>query len=128
MRVGEWGTGPGDQRYWQVATLEAKFPGRSGPCSSERARFGMPERYGSSSLKPSLMSVRSSPRVIELGKQFFKLDQFQQRPCARGRCAPLSGRPMPEAEYDFSYCANAYNGIRQIPVHLASKEFFRSCP
>ncbi len=65
--------------------------------------------------------VEIDPRVIKVGRQFFRLDDF---PGVKAHAADarrfLHSTPT---RYDFIF-GDAYNGVEYIPAHLVTREFF----
>ena len=110
------------QRYWRLVTMKPGFQVKRALFIGAGA-FGMPEQLSKEFPEAIVDVCEIDPRVIEAGRKFFKLDEFPQVHAHPGDARRFLVQ-NPEAKYDFIF-GDAYNGIRQIPVHLASKEFFQ---
>lgn len=110
------------QRYWQLVTMKPGFQVKRALFIGAGA-FGMPEQLSKQFPDAVVDVCEIDPRVIEAGRKFFKLDEFPKVQAHAGDARRFLVQ-NPEAKYDFIF-GDAYNGIRQIPVHLASKEFFQ---
>lgn len=83
----------------------------------------MPERVSRDFPKAQVDVAEIDPAVIEIGRRFFKLDEHP-RVHAFADDARHYLYTQKDKRYDFIF-GDAYNGVRAIPVHLASKEFFQ---
>jgi spermidine synthase len=84
--------------------------------------FTMPQRLSLGYPDASIDVIELDPAVIAVGKRFFALDDFPNV-----RAQPGDARRslrMSNATYDFIF-GDAYNGVRYIPSHLVTEEFFR---
>jgi spermidine synthase len=82
----------------------------------------MPQRLSLGYPGASIDVVELDPAVIAVGKRFFALGDFPNV-----RAQPGDARRslrMSNATYDFIF-GDAYNGVRYIPSHLVTEEFFR---
>jgi len=122
MRTSDGGIVLEYQRFWQVPVMKPGFQVKRALFIGAGA-FGMPEQMSKQFPEAIIDVCEIDPRVIEIGKQFFKLDQFPRVHAHAGDARRFLVQ-NPDAKYDFIF-GDAYNGIRQIPVHLASKEFFQ---
>jgi predicted membrane-bound spermidine synthase len=105
--------------YWRLAEeygprLErALFLGGGG--------FGMPEDFSRRHPHAAADVVELDPAVIDVGRRFFRLGEFSAvRPIAADARRFLVGS---DATYDMIFC-DAYHGLRNIPAHLVTREFF----
>jgi predicted membrane-bound spermidine synthase len=105
--------------YWRLAEEygprldHALFLGGGG--------FGMPEDF--SRRHPAALAdvVELDPAVIDVGRTYFRLDEFPRvRPIAADARRFLAGS---DTTYDMIFC-DAYHGLRNIPAHLVTREFF----
>ena len=67
--------------------------------------------------------IEIDPRVIEVGRKYFKLDEVPNVHAHAGDARRFLLEST-DTKYDFIF-GDAYNGDRAIPVHLASQEFFQ---
>ena len=109
------------QQFWRVPTMKSGFKVDNALFIGAGA-FGMPEQMSRQYPQATVDVAEIDPAVIETGRKFFKLDEFShvhaQASDARRFLTNSGGR-----KWDFVF-GDAYNGMRQIPLHLASKEFF----
>lgn len=110
------------QEYWKLALL--REPAKVGSALFIGAgAFGMPENVSRDFPDAAVDVVEIDPQVIEVGRKFFKLDQHPRVRAHAGdarRFLLQSGGK----KWDLVF-GDAYNGIRQIPPHLATQEFFQ---
>jgi predicted membrane-bound spermidine synthase len=108
------------QDYWELARVfcprvqTAAFLGGGG--------FAMPEALADAYPQASIDVVEIDPAVIDVGRRFFRLDEYPQiRAVADDarRYLRMSGR-----KYDL-IVADAFHGIRCVPAHLVTREFFQ---
>lgn len=110
------------QEYWKLALL--REPAQVGRALFIGAgAFGMPENVSREFPAATVDVVEIDPQVIEVGRQFFKLDEHPRVKAhagdARRYLLQNDGK-----KWDLIF-GDAYNGIRQIPPHLATREFFQ---
>ena len=122
MRMRDGGIVLDYQRFWQLPTMKPGFDVKQALFIGAGA-FGMPERMSAHYPQATIDVSEIDPQVIETGRKFFKLDEFPRVKAHAGDARRFL-RQNKDAKYDFIF-GDAYNGIRQIPVHLASKEFFQ---
>jgi spermidine synthase len=112
------------QHYWRLAQLNDKL-------KIERAlflgagAFGMPNELSRSFPNAHVDVAEIDPRVINVGRRFFQLDAHP-----RVHAHPGDARRFLQLQNDSALrwdliFGDAYNGIRAIPVHLTSREFFQ---
>ncbi|MCZ7583762.1 MAG: fused MFS/spermidine synthase [Deltaproteobacteria bacterium] len=107
------------QRYWEIARLYNEPVGTA--LFIGGGAFGMPEAVSDAYPDAAVDVVEIDPEVIEVGRRYFRLDQYPGiRTFAQDARRYLAHT---DATYDFIF-GDAYNGIRAIPPHLVTKEFF----
>lgn len=109
------------QRYWRLAELNDELKLKRGLFIGAGA-FGMPEELSRVHPDAHVDVVEIDPAVIEVGRQFFKLDQHP-RVHAHASDARRFLKHS-EGGYDLIF-GDAYNGVRHIPAHLVTQEFFQ---
>lgn len=112
----------GYQNYWKLARLRDDRPISSALFIGAGA-FGMPEEVSREFPQARVDVVEIDPHVIEVGHKFFKLDEHP-RVNAHAGDARRYLLQSKDTKWDMIF-GDAYNGIRQIPSHLATKEFFQ---
>lgn len=110
------------QEYWKLALL--REPAKVGSALFIGAgAFGMPENVARDFPEAAVDVVEIDPQVIEVGRKFFKLDEYPRVKAhagdARRYLLQNDGK-----KWDLIF-GDAYNGIRQIPPHLATQEFYQ---
>ncbi len=110
------------QHYWKLALL--REPAKVGSALFIGAgAFGMPENVSREFPEAAVDVVEIDPQVIEVGRKFFKLDEHPHVTAnagdARRYLLQNGGK-----KWDLIF-GDAYNGIRQIPPHLATQEFYQ---
>jgi spermidine synthase len=110
------------QEYWKLALLREPAKVSSALFIGAGA-FGMPENVSRDFPEAAVDVVEIDPQVIEVGRKFFKLDEFPRVKAHAGDARRFllqnSGK-----KWDLVF-GDAYNGIRQIPPHLATQEFYQ---
>ncbi len=107
------------QRYWELCRLikpkveNALFLGGGA--------FAMPESLLEAYPKAEVDVVEIDPKVVDVGTLFFRLNEYPKintiQEDARRYLYHTTKR------YDFIF-GDVYNGVRYIPAHLVTKEFF----
>jgi predicted membrane-bound spermidine synthase len=108
------------QQFWRLAQLNDDLKIRRALFIGAGA-FGMPEQVARLGAEVNVDVAEIDPAVIEVGRKFFKLDEFRNVSAHAGdarRFLQRSGE-----KYDLVF-GDAYNGVRQIPSHLVTREFF----
>ena len=107
------------QKYWELARVycpdlrQAVFLGGGG--------FAMPEALLDAFPDARADVVEIDPAVIDVGRRFFRVDEYpRMNPVADDARRFLR---LTENRYDLVF-ADAYSGIRSIPAHLVTREFF----
>lgn len=122
MRVADGGIILDYQQYWQLPFIRDGFKLDSALFIGAGA-FGMPERMARDYPSAKVEVVEIDPAVIDVGRRYFKLDEHPGVH-AFADDARHYLYTQKDKRYDFIF-GDAYNGVRAIPVHLASKEFFQ---
>lgn len=126
MEGGMWVEGPPDplplpyQNYWKLALGREDF-------QIDRAlfigagAFGMPAAVAAHWPDSHIDVVEIDPAVVRAGHKFFRLGEFPQvAPHATDGRRFLRGS---DGGYDLIF-GDAYQGVRSIPSHLVTREFF----
>jgi spermidine synthase len=108
------------QRYWELTKVmcphlkDAAFLGGGG--------FAMPEATLDAFPKAQVDVIEIDPVVIDVGRKYFRVDEYPRlTPIADDARRYLRINPR---KYDFIF-GDAYNGVRYIPAHLVTLEFFK---
>lgn len=112
------------QHYWRLAQLNQDLKLNRALFLGAGA-FGMPNELSRTLPNAHVDVAEIDPRVIEVGRKFFQLDKHPRVNAHPGDARRfLLDHDKPEQRWDLIF-GDAYNGIRAIPVHLTSKEFFQ---
>jgi spermidine synthase len=122
IRVADGDVVLGYQRFWRLPGLNPDFEMKRALFVGAGA-FGMPCRLSTEYPNAVVDVAELDPQVIEVGRKFFNLDAHP-RVQAHAGDARRYLRNSTDERWDFVF-GDAYNGIRAIPSHLASKEFFQ---
>ncbi|NQT95996.1 MAG: fused MFS/spermidine synthase [Candidatus Omnitrophica bacterium] len=107
------------QKYWRLA--KAYCPEIKRALFLGGGSFSMPEALSSAYPGAEVEVVEIDPEVIEVGKRFFRLDNYRNvRPIAADARRYLR---QSRGRYDLIF-GDAYHGVRTIPPHLVTLEFF----
>jgi spermidine synthase len=107
------------QRYWELTKVlcphleSALFLGGGG--------FAMPEAVHDAFPQSRIEVIELDPMVIEVGRRFFRTGEYPRMQVIAGD-ARLYLRTT-DQRYDFIF-GDAFNGVHNIPAHLATVEFF----
>lgn len=108
------------QQYWQLARLNDKLKIQNALFIGAGA-FGMPEAVARLGTDVNVDVVEIDPAVIRVGREFFRLNDFPNvHAIASDARRFVVATPK---KYDLIF-GDAYNGIRHIPAHLVTREFF----
>ena len=109
------------QRYWELARVfcqehhAALFLGGGA--------FKMPQAFLDHYPQAEVEVVEIDPAVVAVGRRFFRLDNYPQLHIVVDDARRhLAHTPM---KYDLIF-GDAYNGLRSVPAHLLTREFFQS--
>ena len=109
------------QQYWQLVKLNDKLKVQHALFLGAGA-FGMPEQVSKLGPDVSVDVIEIDPAVIATGRKYFNLDKF---PAVQAHASDARGFVRSATQkYDLVF-GDAYNGIRHIPAHLVTKEFFQ---
>ncbi len=122
MKVSDGSTVLEYQHFWQLPAMKPEFKLKRALFIGAGA-FAMPEQLAKQNPDAIVDVIEIDPRVIEVGRKYFKLDEVPNVHAHSGDARRFLLEST-DTHYDFIF-GDAYNGIRQIPVHLASKEFFQ---
>jgi spermidine synthase len=110
------------QNTWKLVR-QLGIPVKRALCIGAGA-FGVPERISAAYPDAIIDVAEIDPKVIETGFNFFNLSNFHNvRPVASDGRLFLDHTSQ---RYDLIFI-DAYHGLRYIPPHLATLEFFRLC-
>lgn len=107
------------QNYWRLA--EVFCPLLESAAFLGGGAFAMPQALSRRYPTASVDVAEIDPEVIEVGRQYFKLDDYP-----RVIAVPLDARRFLRTggkKYDFIF-GDAYSGVLFIPAHLVTAEFF----
>lgn len=110
------------QEYWRLALLREPAKVSSALFIGAGA-FGMPENVSRDFPEAAVDVVEIDPQVIAVGRKFFKLDEFPRVQAHAGDARRFLLQHDGK-KWDLIF-GDAYNGIRQIPPHLATQEFYQ---
>ena len=110
------------QHFWRLALLNDKLKIQRALFLGAGA-FGMPNEVSRELPDAQVEVAEIDPRVIEAGRRFFMLDRHP-RVVAHAADARQFLRQEEVKRWDLIF-GDAYNGIRSIPTHLTSVEFFQ---
>lgn len=108
------------QHFWQLANLNDELKPKRALFIGAGA-FGMPEQMSKHYPEAHVDVVEIDPAVIETGRRFFKLDEFPNVHAHADDARRFVNHS--EGNYDVIF-GDAYNGVRHIPAHLVTREFF----
>ncbi len=108
------------QRYWKLAQLNDKLKIQRALFIGAGA-FGMPEQVARLGKDVNVDVVEIDPAVIETGRRYFKLNEFPNVQAHASDARRFLNQS--KEKYDLVF-GDAYNGIRHIPAHLVTKEFY----
>jgi len=110
------------QEYWKLALLRKSEKVASALFIGAGA-FGMPVNVSREFPEAAVDVVEIDPQVIEVGRKYFKLDEHPRVQAHAGDARRYLLQNA-DKKWDLIF-GDAYNGIRQIPPHLATREFFQ---
>jgi spermidine synthase len=112
----------GYQQFWRLPMLNPSFKMNRALFVGAGA-FGMPCRLSREYPQAKVDVAELDPQVIEVGKKYFRLADHPNVQAHAGDARRFL-RGAQDQKWDFIF-GDAYNGIRAIPSHLATKEFFQ---
>jgi spermidine synthase len=111
------------QQFWRLPAMNPEFKMNRALFIGAGA-FGMPCRVSREYPSAHVDVAELDPKVIEIGKSYFNLGDYPNVKAHAGDARRYLRNSGKEERWDFIF-GDAYNGIRAIPSHLASKEFFQ---
>lgn len=109
------------QHYWHLAEMNEELKLKRALFIGAGA-FGMPNELSRQHPDAAVDVVEIDPAVIEVGRKFFKLDEH---PRVQAHASDARHYLKHSAGgYDLIF-GDAYNGVRHIPAHLVTQEFFQ---
>jgi spermidine synthase len=121
IRVRDGGLVLDYQRFWRLAELNDNLKLRRALFIGAGA-FGMPNEVARTHRDAQVDVAEIDPAVIETGRKYFKLGEL-----ANVKAHAADARrflAQSEGGYDLIF-GDAYNGVRHIPAHLVTQEFFQ---
>lgn len=106
-------------RYVEAVALFVERPARA--LFVGGGAFSMPKRFVAAFPGARARVLELDPVVIEVGRRWFGLDRFPAIEVAAGDARAALGRDP--GSYDLVF-GDAYNGIRQVPPHLSTLEYY----
>ncbi len=110
------------QHYWRLPLLKDQAKLESALFIGAGA-FGMPEVLSREFPQARVDVAEIDPQVIEAGRQFFKLSEHPRVQAHAGDARHFL-RSHRDQRWDLIF-GDAYAGVRSIPSHLVTKEFFQ---
>jgi spermidine synthase len=110
------------QHYWRLPLLKDQAKLESALFIGAGA-FGMPEVLSREFPQARVDVAEIDPQVIEAGRQFFKLSEHPRVQAHAGDARHFL-RSHQDQRWDLIF-GDAYAGVRSIPSHLVTKEFFQ---
>ena len=110
------------QNYWRLPLLKDQAQMQSALFIGAGA-FGMPEALSREFPNARVDVAEIDPQVIEVGRRFFKLDEHPKVQAHAGDARHFL-RSHQDQRWDLIF-GDAYAGIRSIPSHLVTQEFFQ---
>lgn len=107
------------QRYWRLADTYLERLDRALVFGG--GTFGIPRALADAWPTASITTIELDPAVVETARRHFRFE-----PDARNRVIVSDARRAlrrDESRYDF-IVGDAYDGVRSIPAHLVTREFF----
>jgi spermidine synthase len=110
------------QQYWKLIQLKEDAKVQSALFIGAGA-FGMPEDLSRQFPEAVVDVAEIDPQVVDVGYRYFKLGDYP-KVHAHAADARHFLRSQKDERWDLIF-GDAYNGIRAIPSHLVTKEFFQ---
>ncbi|MEM7145675.1 MAG: fused MFS/spermidine synthase [Verrucomicrobiota bacterium] len=107
------------QKYWHLMKGLGEGVERSAFLGA--GAFGMPQQVAKRWPESEVDVVEIDPEVIRAGRECFRLDEYENVHAYAMDARRFLGTT--DEEYDVIF-GDAYNGVRYIPAHLTTKEFF----
>jgi len=110
------------QHYWRLPLLKDQ-PKIDSALFIGAGAFGMPEALSREFPEAKVDVAEIDPQVIEVGKKFFKLAEHPRVNAHAGDARRFLNEQTNQ-KWDLIF-GDAYAGVRSIPSHLVTKEFFQ---
>lgn len=110
------------QHYWRLPLLKDQ-PQLQSALFIGAGAFGMPEALSREFPNAHVDVAEIDPQVIEVGHRFFKLNEHPKVQSHAGDARHFL-RSRPDTRWDLIF-GDAYAGVRSIPSHLVTQEFFQ---
>lgn len=110
------------QHYWRLPLLKDQ-PKIESALFIGAGAFGMPEALSREFPEARVDVAEIDPQVIEVGRRFFRLADHP-RVAAHAGDARRFLNERPDQRWDLIF-GDAYAGVRSIPAHLVTQEFFQ---
>lgn len=110
------------QHYWRLPLLKDQ-PKIDSALFIGAGAFGMPEALSREFPEARVDVAEIDPQVIEVGKRFFKLADHPRVSAHAGDARRFLNEHTNQ-KWDLIF-GDAYAGVRSIPSHLVTKEFFQ---
>jgi spermidine synthase len=108
------------QQYWELAHLFCK--NHDAALFLGGGAFKMPQAFLDQYPRARVEVVEIDPALVDVGRRFFRLDSFPDLHVVVDDARRfLTQTPQ---KYDLIF-GDAYNGVRSVPAHLLTREFFR---
>jgi spermidine synthase len=110
------------QHYWRLPLLKDQ-PQLQSALFIGAGAFGMPEAVSREFPNARVDVAEIDPEVIKVGRRFFKLDEHPKVQAHAGDARHFL-RSHKDDRWDLIF-GDAYAGVRSIPSHLVTQEFFQ---
>jgi len=110
------------QHYWRLPLLKDQ-PRMESALFIGAGAFGMPEALSREFPQAKVDVAEIDPQVIEVGRKFFKLADHPRVTAHAGDARRFLNEQTGQ-KWDLIF-GDAYAGVRSIPAHLVTKEFFQ---
>lgn len=109
------------QRYWEIAPL---FNGKqTAALFLGGGAFTLPQAFLDHFPQAKVEVVEIDPEVVDVGRRFFRLNNYPRMGIVVDDARRYLNR-TPQ-KYDLIF-GDAYNGLRSVPSHLLTREFFQT--
>lgn len=110
------------QHYWKLPMLKDR-PQLQSALFIGAGAFGMPEAVSREFPEATVDVAEIDPQVIEVGKKYFKLAEHPRVHAHPGDARRFLNEQR-DKKWDLIF-GDAYAGVRSIPSHLVTREFFQ---
>jgi spermidine synthase len=109
------------QRYWELARVFCRE--HNAALFLGGGAFKMPQAFLDHYPKARVEVAEIDPAVVAVGRRFFRLDNYPQLHIAVDDARRHLAQT--QMKYDLIF-GDAYNGLRSVPAHLLTLEFFQA--